>query len=58
MLAEDANVVELMDPSTKWWNMSLNLIKEVFKEDEAKIICKIHLSRCRQQDVVLWRDTS
>lgn len=56
MLAEDAKVVELIDPDTKWWNTFL--IKEIFKEDKVAIIFQIPLSQYRQQDMVIWRCTT
>ncbi|GLT61042.1 hypothetical protein SLA2020_337770 [Shorea laevis] len=42
LLAAEASVGELIDPDTKWWNAPL--IKEIFSETEAEIICNIPLA--------------
>ncbi|GLT60767.1 hypothetical protein SLA2020_335190 [Shorea laevis] len=52
LLAAEASVGELIDPDTKWWNAPL--IKEIFSETKAEIICNIPLSRYMQKDVEIW----
>jgi hypothetical protein len=54
-LLEQTRVVELIDPTTKSWN--LPLLKAVFQEDEAKIIYTIHLSPLQPNDQLIWRST-
>jgi hypothetical protein len=50
---EDARVMELIDQTTKWWNV--HLIHEVFNEDEARILCQIPLSPAPAKDQLIWR---
>jgi hypothetical protein len=54
-MVEQARVVELIDPITKSWN--LTLIRVVFQEDEAKIISTIPLSPLQPKDQLIWRGT-
>lgn len=56
ILEEGAKVVKLIDQDTKWW--IINLIKEVFREEEARVICQIPLSPGRQKNLFIWRGTS
>jgi hypothetical protein len=56
ILLEDAKVVELIDPVTKGWNHQL--IAEVFREEEARVISSIPLSLLMPQDLLIWRCTT
>lgn len=50
-LTEDARVMELIDQTTKWWNVCL--VHEVFNEDEARILCQIPLSPVLAKDQLI-----
>jgi hypothetical protein len=56
ILTEDARVMELINQDTKWWNSCL--IKEIFHEEEARVICTIPLSLVPTKDSLIWRGTS
>jgi len=55
ILDKEDTVAELIDPETKWWNISL--IKSIFSEEEAKVITNIPLSPALSSDRLLWRGT-
>ena len=42
----------LIDPITKEWNAPL--VRQVFMEEEAKLICNIPLSRHQRKDKLIW----
>jgi hypothetical protein len=49
----DAKVAELFDPAGGGWNVQL--VKSIFNEEEAALICNIPLSRYNQKDKLIWR---
>lgn len=55
-LSNEALVKDLIDPDTKAWNVEL--VKETFWEEEAKIILSIPLSPTLPRDRRIWRCTS
>jgi hypothetical protein len=52
----DARVVELIDPRTRSWNLSL--IKATLSEQEAVLIRNLPLSRYGRPDCIIWRPTA
>jgi hypothetical protein len=56
ILSDDAKVVEIIDPDTRWWNKPL--ITAIFNHEEVEIICNIPLSRYGQPDVLRWQGTT
>jgi hypothetical protein len=49
-------VSSLIDVDTKWWNVPL--IRELFCDKDAALICNIPISPIRQQDALVWLGTS
>jgi hypothetical protein len=45
-------VSSLIDVDTKWWNVPL--IRELFCDEDAALICNIPISPTRQHDVMVW----
>lgn len=52
ILGRNAKVSELMDVHTNWWNITL--VKEVFNEEEASMICNLGLNPLRGKDRLAW----
>jgi hypothetical protein len=52
-LPMDAVVAELIDPVGRGWNIPL--VKSIFNQEEAGLICNIPLSRYNQPDKLIWR---
>lgn len=55
ILNAEAKVAELIDANKKSWN--LKLVKEVFSDVEAKIICQIPICLSNRLDKIMWRCT-
>lgn len=55
ILGQDARVKELMDESTRWWNIPL--IEEIFTKEEVKVICNMVICLGGQQDKLIWAGT-
>jgi len=49
---QDANVSSLITPSTRQWD--LNLLHNVFSDEEAELIKKIPISRNNSADTLFW----
>ncbi|XP_059458355.1 uncharacterized protein LOC132187949 [Corylus avellana] len=56
ILQRDAKVSELIEPTSSRWNIPL--IREIFWEEEADLICGLPLSRYNMQDRLIWKCTS
>jgi hypothetical protein len=48
----EAKVCELIDQDLNWWNIPL--IKEVFRKEEAEMICGMAICPGTQQDCMVW----
>jgi hypothetical protein len=53
VLQEDATVDALIDPITKDWKV--HLVRQIFREEEAELICNIPLSKHQQKDKLIWK---
>ncbi|XP_042972999.1 uncharacterized protein LOC122304801 [Carya illinoinensis] len=51
VLSKEARVQELIDPSGVWKE---ELIREIFNEDEAKVICSLPISQSGMPDKQIW----
>jgi hypothetical protein len=56
MLAMDAKVEQIIDIELGEWNVSL--IRAIFNEEEANLICQLPLSKYIPPDRLIWRGTS
>jgi hypothetical protein len=56
VLQEDATVDALIDPITKDWKV--HLVRQIFREEEAELICNIPLSKHQQKDKLIWEATT
>jgi hypothetical protein len=56
ILDRNQRVSSLIDVDTKWWNVPL--IRELFCDEDAALICNIPISPTRQQDAMVWLGTS
>jgi hypothetical protein len=51
-LGRDAKVYELIDNDTRWWNIPM--VKEIFTEEEARVICGLPICPGTQVDRMVW----
>jgi hypothetical protein len=56
ILPKDAKVVELLEEDTNQWN--LQLVRNIFSEEEAEIIGNIPVSKYKQKDKLIWLATT
>jgi hypothetical protein len=55
ILDSQATVSELLDADTNWWNMAL--VKDIFDEEEARMICGLSVCPRRGSDILAWEHT-
>jgi hypothetical protein len=55
ILEHDSQVSSLIDNDTNWWD--IQLIRDVFNEEDAALICNIPISPQRQEDKLVWVGT-
>jgi hypothetical protein len=55
ILNSQATVSELLDVDTDWWKTAL--VREIFNEEEAKIICSLSACPRRGTDMLAWEHT-
>lgn len=55
ILDKEVKVRGLVDVNTTWWKTEL--VKEVFNEEEANMICSLGVSPCRGKDFLAWEHT-
>jgi hypothetical protein len=55
ILDSQATVSELLDVDTNWWNMAL--VKDIFDEEEARMICGLSVCPRRGSDILAWEHT-
>jgi hypothetical protein len=56
VLPSSAQVVDLIDRDSGWWNV--DLIRTIFNPEEAEVICGLVLSPLRQSDKLVWNETT
>jgi hypothetical protein len=55
ILDNQAKVSKLLDLDTNWWNTEL--VKEIFNEEEARMICNMRVSSRSGKDSLAWKYT-
>jgi hypothetical protein len=53
IIALDSTISELIDREQNWWKV--RLVKEIFLEEEARVILSIPLSSSNRLDTQIWR---